>query len=84
MARASAKKGGEVTNLGVLILRLVLGGLLAGHGAQKLFGHFNGPGLEGTSGWSPLACVRGVPGPCWRGSPSSAAACPRFWGSSTP
>ena len=34
-----------------LILRVVLGGLLAGHGAQKLFGSFSGPGLEGTSGF---------------------------------
>jgi putative oxidoreductase len=34
-----------------LILRLALGGLLAGHGAQKLFGSFGGPGLEGTAGF---------------------------------
>jgi putative oxidoreductase len=32
-------------------MRLVLGGLLTGHGAQKLFGSFSGPGLEGTSGF---------------------------------
>lgn len=38
-------------DLGQLVLRLAVGGLLAGHGAQKLFGWFNGPGLEGTSGW---------------------------------
>jgi putative oxidoreductase len=35
----------------VLILRTVLGSLLAGHGAQKLFGWFEGPGLEGTHGF---------------------------------
>ena len=35
-------------DLGILILRLTLGGLLAGHGAQKLFGLFEGHGPEGT------------------------------------
>jgi putative oxidoreductase len=30
------------------IVRLVAGGLLAGHGAQKLFGWFGGDGPEGT------------------------------------
>lgn len=38
-------------DVALLILRAVFGGLLAGHGAQKLFGSFEGPGLEGTSGW---------------------------------
>ncbi len=38
-------------DLGLLVLRLTAGGLLAGHGAQKLFGWFGGHGLEGTSGW---------------------------------
>jgi putative oxidoreductase len=35
--------------LGLLILRIVVGGLLVGHGAQKLFGAFGGHGLEGTA-----------------------------------
>ena len=35
-------------DLARLILRLVFGGLVAGHGAQKLFGWFEGPGLGGT------------------------------------
>lgn len=33
-------------SLGVLILRLVVGLTLAGHGAQKLFGWFEGSGFE--------------------------------------
>jgi len=36
---------------GILLLRLVLGGTLAAHGSQKLFGAFGGGGLGGTSGW---------------------------------
>jgi putative oxidoreductase len=36
---------GDVTLLG---LRLTLGGYLAAHGAQKLFGSFDGPGLDKT------------------------------------
>jgi putative oxidoreductase len=35
-------------DLGILILRLTFGGLLAAHGSQKLFGMFEGHGLEGT------------------------------------
>ncbi|MGH7777159.1 MAG: DoxX family membrane protein, partial [Candidatus Dormibacterales bacterium] len=35
-------------DVAALGLRLVLGGLLAGHGAQKLFGWFGGGGPEGT------------------------------------
>ena len=33
---------------GILLLRLVLGATMAGHGAQKLFGWFDGPGLDGV------------------------------------
>lgn len=31
---------------GILALRLTVGSYLAVHGAQKLFGHFDGPGLD--------------------------------------
>jgi putative oxidoreductase len=35
---------------GRLIARAVIGGLFIGHGTQKLFGWFGGPGPEGTAG----------------------------------
>lgn len=38
-------------DMGLVVLRGVAGGLLAGHGAQKLFGAFEGPGLQGTAGF---------------------------------
>jgi putative oxidoreductase len=37
--------------LGLLLIRLVIGGTLAAHGAQKLFGWFGGYGIAGTGGW---------------------------------
>ncbi|CAM3059329.1 DoxX family protein [Sporolactobacillus spathodeae] len=37
--------------LGLLIIRLVLGLSFVGHGAQKLFGWFGGPGLKNTAGF---------------------------------
>jgi putative oxidoreductase len=36
------------TDVALLILRIVLGLFFAGHGAQKLFGWFDGAGLRGT------------------------------------
>ena len=33
-------------NVALLVLRLVVGLTLAGHGAQKLFGWFGGPGID--------------------------------------
>lgn len=36
---------------GLLLARVALGGLMAAHGAQKLFGWFGGYGLTGTGGF---------------------------------
>jgi putative oxidoreductase len=35
---------------GLLLLRVVLGSIMAAHGAQKLFGWWGGPGMSGTAG----------------------------------
>ena len=40
-----------MTNLALLLIRATLGLFMAGHGAQKLFGSFGGPGIEGTAGF---------------------------------
>ena len=35
-------------NLGLFVVRVVIGLLFVGHGAQKLWGYFGGHGIEGT------------------------------------
>ncbi len=37
------------TDFALLLLRLVVGGLMVGHGTQKLFGWFGGYGFSGTA-----------------------------------
>src|SRR3982074_1553154 len=37
--------------IGLLILRVVVGLTVAAHGAQKLFGWFGGPGIQGFAGF---------------------------------
>ena len=61
-------------DIGLLILRLVIGGLQAGHGSQKLFGWFSGPGLKGTAGF--LESMGLKPGTPW----ATAAAASEFGG----
>ena len=52
-----------MTDLALLMLRVVTGGLLAGHGAQKLFGCCGGGGLSGTATWLESMGLR--PGMLW-------------------
>ena len=38
-------------DIALLVLRVIVGLLMAGHGAQKLFGSFGGHGIDGTAGF---------------------------------
>jgi putative oxidoreductase len=69
MLLGSLTPEGTTMSTGLLILRLVVGLVLAGHGAQKLFGWFGGYGVAGTGGWlhsigfrpgKPMAVVVGL------------------------
>jgi putative oxidoreductase len=44
------RKMSVTVDVGLLILRIVVGLLFAGHGAQKLFGWFGGRGMAGHTG----------------------------------
>src|SRR5207244_1661249 len=45
---STTRQGRAPMELALLVLRLVVGLTFAAHGAQKLFGAFGGPGLDGT------------------------------------
>jgi putative oxidoreductase len=63
-----------LSDLGLLILRLTVGGLLIGHGSQKLFGWFSGPGLKGAGSWFESLGLK--PGTAW----ATAASASEFGG----
>jgi putative oxidoreductase len=50
-------------DVGLLILRIVVGLLFVGHGGQKLFGWWSGPGLQGFTGW--MAAMGLKPAAIW-------------------
>ncbi len=52
----------ELSAIGLLMLRIILGLGLAAHGSQKLFGWFGGYGLKGTGGWfESMGAKPGIP-----------------------
>jgi putative oxidoreductase len=59
----TSTRGSRLNESAPFIVRLAQGSLMAGHGAQKLFGSFGGPGLEGTSGFMEMLGMR--PGRPW-------------------
>ena len=50
-ARSGKERDQSMVDLALLMVRGTLGTLMAGHGAQKLFGWFGGPGMQGTAGF---------------------------------
>ena len=50
-------------DVGLALLRIVVGLIVAAHGSQKLFGWFGGPGLRGFTGWMGMMGLR--PAPLW-------------------
>jgi putative oxidoreductase len=52
-------KQDQFNSIGLLVARLALGIIMFAHGAQKLFGWFDGYGWSGTMGW--MTGVLGIP-----------------------
>jgi putative oxidoreductase len=50
-------------DLGLLVLRLLVGLVFIGHGGQKVFGWWSGPGLKGFTGW--MAAMGLKPASIW-------------------
>jgi putative oxidoreductase len=48
MSTIQASRDRPAVDLSLLIVRFVVGTIMAAHGAQKLFGMFDGPGLAAT------------------------------------
>jgi putative oxidoreductase len=63
MMKTARSSSSRVNDSAPFIVRLAQGSLMTGHGAQKLFGSFGGPGLEGTSGFMEMLGMR--PGRPW-------------------
>ncbi|MCM6778174.1 DoxX family protein [Nocardia sp. CDC159] len=47
--RLAGATDSQALDIGLLVLRVIFGGLMLVHGSQKLFGWFNGPGLQQTN-----------------------------------
>ena len=60
---------------GLLLLRVVVGGTMAAHGAQKLLGWFDGPGLTGVQGMLRNFGFRSLRRWLWAWPSPSARAC---------
>ncbi|MFI9273281.1 DoxX family protein [Kitasatospora sp. NPDC052896] len=63
VAAAPPQSSVSAGDCGLLLLRLTVGLLMAGHGAQKLFGLFGGPGLAATG--RAFAALGYHPGPLY-------------------
>lgn len=48
---STGTRSGSAHDVGLLLIRVIVGVVFAFHGAQKLFGAFDGPGLEGAAGF---------------------------------
>ncbi len=63
-----------MTDIGLLVLRISLGGMFVAHGMQKLFGFFGGPGINGFAKY--LASIGFAPSLLW----AYVAGCTEFAG----